>query len=216
MLRSFVLEKGQLTGSTNIGERGITISGGQRQRICIARAAYADADIVLLDDPLSAVDAHVGHHLLSQCILSGPMAAKTRILVTHHLDVLPHADMVLMMESDGSVGRIIQQGTYQVCLIPSYLSCFPELTVQALMATTGPFQSLIQEYGSNAVKDKTEQKEGDDRHEQPKGDSRCLRDQSRQSQVRSRVPSSGASDANMRRSATPCCTSPGSRVWRSG
>ncbi len=51
---------------TEIGERGITISGGQKQRLNIARAIYFDADIVLMDDPLSAVDAHVGRHIFRQ------------------------------------------------------------------------------------------------------------------------------------------------------
>ncbi len=102
--------------STRIGEKGITLSGGQRQRICLARAAYdRSSEVVLLDDPLSAVDAHVGHHLLHRCILNGPLATRTRLLVTHHLDVLPYADLVLVMERDGpSDARIIQQGTYAV------------------------------------------------------------------------------------------------------
>ena len=73
-----------------------------------------ESDIVLLDDPLSAVDAHVGKHLLQHCILSGPLAHRTRILVTHQLDVLPSADIILMMGSDGNVGRIMQQGRYTV------------------------------------------------------------------------------------------------------
>jgi ABC-type bacteriocin/lantibiotic exporter with double-glycine peptidase domain len=80
----------------------------------LARAAYSDAPIVLLDDPLSAVDASVGHALLNNCILRGPLASRTRVLVTHHLDVLPKADLILVMDSEGSVGRIAQQGTYQV------------------------------------------------------------------------------------------------------
>lgn len=100
---------------TQIGERGITLSGGQRQRICIARAAYDESDIVLLDDPLSAVDANVGHHLLHNCILNGPFAQRTRILVTHQLDVLPMADLVIVMDRDDkNEGRIVQQGTFQV------------------------------------------------------------------------------------------------------
>nr|XP_031863483.1 uncharacterized protein CI109_001359 [Kwoniella shandongensis]KAA5530555.1 hypothetical protein CI109_001359 [Kwoniella shandongensis] len=99
---------------TKIGERGITLSGGQGQRICIARAAYQDSDIVLLDDPLSAVDANVGNHLLEHCILNGPMATSTRILVTHQLDVLPKADSVVVMDrNENGVGRIVQQGPYQ-------------------------------------------------------------------------------------------------------
>ena len=70
---------------------------------------------MLLDDPLSAVDAHVGHHLLHRCILNGPLASRTRLLVTHHLDVLPYADLVLVMDRVGtSDAKIIQKGTYAV------------------------------------------------------------------------------------------------------
>ena len=65
--------------------------------------------------PLAAVDAHVGHHILQNCILNGPLSEKTRILVTHHLDVLPRADLVLVLDRDmQNIGRIIQQGTYAV------------------------------------------------------------------------------------------------------
>jgi ABC-type bacteriocin/lantibiotic exporter with double-glycine peptidase domain len=67
-----------------------------------------------LDDPLSALDANVGHHLLQNCILGGPLATKTRLLVTHHLDVLPQADWIIMMDSNENEGRIRQQGTYAV------------------------------------------------------------------------------------------------------
>jgi ATP-binding cassette subfamily C (CFTR/MRP) protein 1 len=91
--------------------------------------------VVLLDDPLSAVDANVGHHLLHHCILDGPFVHRTRILVTHHLDVLPRADMILVMDrDDDNEGRIIQQGTYD-----------------ELLAQEGVFQTLIQEYGSAAT-----------------------------------------------------------------
>lgn len=100
--------------STEIGEKGITLSGGQKQRICIARAALDPAAIVLLDDPLSAVDPVVGQHLMHQCIMSGPLSHRTRILVTHQLDVLPLADYILVMDRDGEEGRIVQQGTYVV------------------------------------------------------------------------------------------------------
>src|SRR5690242_12909456 len=71
------------THRTLLGERGVNLSGGQKQRICIARAAYQDSGVVLLDDPLSAVDAHVGNHLVENCLLKGPLANRTRILVTH-------------------------------------------------------------------------------------------------------------------------------------
>ncbi|CAM1508323.1 Fc.00g051710.m01.CDS01 [Cosmosporella sp. VM-42] len=82
---------------TEIGERGITISGGQKQRLNIARAIYFDADIVLMDDPLSAVDAHVGRHIFDHAIL-GLMKDKCRILATHQLWVLSRCDRIVWME----------------------------------------------------------------------------------------------------------------------
>mgnify|MGYP002622399680 CR=1 FL=1 len=86
---------------TEIGERGITISGGQKQRLNIARAIYFDADIVLMDDPLSAVDAHVGRHIFDNAIL-GLLKDKCRILATHQLWVLNRCDRIIWMEN----GRI--------------------------------------------------------------------------------------------------------------
>ncbi|KAF7549060.1 hypothetical protein G7Z17_g6647 [Cylindrodendrum hubeiense] len=82
---------------TEIGERGITISGGQKQRLNIARAIYFDADIVLMDDPLSAVDAHVGRHIFDNAIL-GLLKDKCRILATHQLWVLNRCDRIVWME----------------------------------------------------------------------------------------------------------------------
>ncbi|NWW64585.1 MRP1 protein, partial [Ifrita kowaldi] len=95
---------------TEIGERGVNISGGQKQRVSLARAVYSNADLYLLDDPLSAVDVHVGKHLFEKLIgPSGLLKSKTRILVTHNLTLLPHADLIIVMEE----GRISQMGTYQ-------------------------------------------------------------------------------------------------------
>ncbi|KAK3995102.1 P-loop containing nucleoside triphosphate hydrolase protein [Cladorrhinum sp. PSN332] len=82
---------------TEIGERGITISGGQKQRLNIARAIYFDADIVLMDDPLSAVDAHVGRHIFDNAIC-GLLKDKCRILATHQLWVLNRCDRIIWME----------------------------------------------------------------------------------------------------------------------
>ena len=84
--------------STEIGERGITISGGQKQRLNIARAIYFDADIVIMDDPLSAVDAHVGRHIFDSAIL-GLLKDKCRILATHQLWVLNRCDRIIWMEA---------------------------------------------------------------------------------------------------------------------
>ena len=73
---------------TEIGERGINLSGGQKARVGLARAAYADVPLVLLDDPLSAVDPAVGRHLFEKCIV-GLMGGRARVLVTHQLQYLP-------------------------------------------------------------------------------------------------------------------------------
>ncbi|XP_010082662.1 PREDICTED: multidrug resistance-associated protein 1-like, partial [Pterocles gutturalis] len=95
---------------TEIGERGVNISGGQKQRVSLARAVYSNADLYLLDDPLSAVDVHVGKHLFEKLIgPSGLLKNKTRILVTNNLTLLPHTDFIIVMEE----GRISQMGTYQ-------------------------------------------------------------------------------------------------------
>lgn len=82
---------------TEIGEKGINLSGGQKARVSLARAAYYNADIVLLDDSLSAVDAYVGKAILENCLLKGPLASKTRVLVTHALHVLDKTDYIYVM-----------------------------------------------------------------------------------------------------------------------
>ncbi|KAG8363493.1 hypothetical protein BUALT_Bualt19G0028100 [Buddleja alternifolia] len=96
---------------TEIGERGINMSGGQKQRIQIARAVYQDADIYLLDDPFSAVDAHTGTELFQDCLL-GILKEKTIIYVTHQVEFLPAADLILVMQN----GEIAQAGTFDELL----------------------------------------------------------------------------------------------------
>lgn len=93
---------------TVVGERGVSLSGGQRARINLARAVYRKADIYLLDDPLSAVDTHVGQHLFEEC-MRGFLKDKTVILVTHQLQYLKGADLILLIEN----GCSLAVGTYQ-------------------------------------------------------------------------------------------------------
>ena len=99
--------------ATEIGEKGINLSGGQKQRINLARAVYANNDIYLLDDPLSAVDAHVGKHLFDKVIgNTGLLRSKTRILVTHELKYLKNVDLILVLEN----GTIKEMGSYKELL----------------------------------------------------------------------------------------------------
>ncbi|CAN6483249.1 unnamed protein product [Victoria cruziana] len=96
---------------TEIGERGVNLSGGQKQRIQLARAVYQDADIYLLDDPFSAVDAHTASSLFNECIMDA-LLLKTVFLVTHQVDFLPAFDIVLLM----SEGEIVHSASYHKLL----------------------------------------------------------------------------------------------------
>ncbi|XP_050310916.1 multidrug resistance-associated protein 1 isoform X2 [Anthonomus grandis grandis] len=98
---------------TEIGEKGINLSGGQKQRVSLARAAYADAEVYFLDDPLSAVDANVGKHIFDKLLgPQGLLKNKTRILVTHGITYLPQTDKIFVVNN----GEISENGTYQELL----------------------------------------------------------------------------------------------------
>ena len=98
---------------TEIGEKGINLSGGQKQRVSLARAVYNDGDIYLLDDPLSAVDAHVGKHIFDKVIgPNGLLREKTRVLVTHGVRYLPFFDKIIVLKD----GAISEMGTYKELL----------------------------------------------------------------------------------------------------
>uniref|UniRef100_A0A8C0FHW5 Multidrug resistance-associated protein 4 n=1 Tax=Bubo bubo TaxID=30461 RepID=A0A8C0FHW5_BUBBB len=99
-----LLENGDLTV---IGDRGATLSGGQKARVNLARAVYQDADIYLLDDPLSAVDAEVGRHLFEKCICQA-LHQKISVLVTHQLQYLRAANQILILKD----GKMVGKGTY--------------------------------------------------------------------------------------------------------
>ena len=97
--------------NTFIGERGVSLSGGQQSRINLARAVYSGADIFLLDDPLSAVDARVGRRIFERCIL-GRLIDTLRILVTHRVEYFQHADCIVVLQN----GRVRCQGKYEELL----------------------------------------------------------------------------------------------------
>ncbi|CAG7850245.1 Canalicular multispecific organic anion transporter 1 AltName: Full=ATP-binding cassette sub-family C member 2; AltName: Full=Canalicular multidrug resistance protein; AltName: Full=Multidrug resistance-associated protein 2 [Serendipita indica DSM 11827] len=123
---------------TEIGEKGINLSGGQKARVSLARVAYSKADVVFLDDPLSAVDAHVGKSILEDCLTRGPLAGRTRILVTHALSALPRVDYIYVLDK----GEIVEHGTYQDLI------------------EHGPvFSKLIAEYGGTEATEEKEKEE---------------------------------------------------------
>ncbi|KAI8814939.1 hypothetical protein BJ742DRAFT_784975 [Cladochytrium replicatum] len=110
---------------TEIGEKGVNISGGQKQRISLARGAYSRSSIVLLDDPLSAVDAPTAKHLFKYCILKF-MAGRTRILVSHNVALVsPSADFLVLMKG----GEIVTSGTVPSIANEQQLTGLPETVV---------------------------------------------------------------------------------------
>uniref|UniRef100_A0A8C6T9H4 ATP-binding cassette, sub-family C (CFTR/MRP), member 6b, tandem duplicate 1 n=1 Tax=Neogobius melanostomus TaxID=47308 RepID=A0A8C6T9H4_9GOBI len=124
---------------TEIGEKGVNLSGGQRQRVSLARAVYRKCNIYLFDDPLSAVDTHVGQHIFDRVIgPNGLLRGKTRILVTHGASLLPHCDLVLVMEE----GRISESGSFT-----------------QLMERNGSFAKFIQTFGVRSQKSEVSQRE---------------------------------------------------------
>uniref|UniRef100_A0A8D0A9P8 ATP-binding cassette, sub-family C (CFTR/MRP), member 12 n=1 Tax=Sander lucioperca TaxID=283035 RepID=A0A8D0A9P8_SANLU len=96
---------------TEIGERGLNLSGGQKQRISLARAVYSNKDIFLFDDPLSAVDAHVGKHIFEECIKK-ELQGKSVILVTHQLQYLEYCDDILVLED----GEVLEAGNHRTLM----------------------------------------------------------------------------------------------------
>ncbi|KAG0333210.1 Multidrug resistance-associated protein 1 [Podila humilis] len=112
---------------TEIGERGSNLSGGQKQRVSLARAVYHRSDIVLMDDPLSALDQNVGRQIFDQCI-RGYLSDRTVIIVTHQLQYLHRCDKIVMLQN----GKIAYQGTYN-----------------ELMANEPTFSTLINTHVSN-------------------------------------------------------------------
>ncbi|XP_068990931.1 multidrug resistance-associated protein 1 isoform X8 [Neodiprion pinetum] len=112
---------------TEIGEKGINLSGGQKQRVSLARAVYSNADIYFMDDPLSAVDSHVGKHIFDNVIgPSGMLKKKTRVLVTHGITYLPEVDDIIVIKN----GEVTERGTYKQLLEKK--GAFAEFLVQHL------------------------------------------------------------------------------------
>ncbi|XP_074516862.1 ATP-binding cassette sub-family C member 12-like isoform X2 [Sebastes fasciatus] len=122
---------------TEIGERGLNLSGGQKQRISLARAVYSNKDIFLLDDPLSAVDAHVGKHIFEECIKK-ELQGKSVILITHQLQYLEFCDDILVLDD----GEVREAGNHQ-----------------ALMEANGRYAQLITDYQMEKSETQNEEEE---------------------------------------------------------
>ncbi|KAJ2038195.1 hypothetical protein H4S04_008407, partial [Coemansia sp. S16] len=111
---------------TEIGEKGINLSGGQKARVSLARAVYARADIYILDDPLSAVDAHVARHLFDQVLgPAGLLNSRCRIHATNAIQFIGKFDSVLMLQDGlvaecGTVGDLMEKGGLVHSLIQEY------------------------------------------------------------------------------------------------
>ncbi|KAF9948009.1 hypothetical protein BGZ70_002404 [Mortierella alpina] len=125
---------------TELGERGVNLSGGQKARLSLARSVYFRAGMVIMDDPLSAVDAHVGKRLWEDCMLN-EMRDRTRIIATHQLHVLPDTDYIICMKD----GAIAEEGTYK-----------------DLMAKNGDFCALMAQYGGVQQEEEEEAKVEED------------------------------------------------------
>ncbi|KAJ9706102.1 hypothetical protein PVL29_001594 [Vitis rotundifolia] len=133
---------------TEIGERGVNLSGGQKQRVQLARALYRDADIYLLDDPFSAVDAHTATNLFNEYVM-GALSMKTVILVTHQVDFLPAFDSVLLM----SEGEILQAATFD-----------------QLMHSSQEFQNLVNAHNATVGSERQPEHDSTQKSKIPKGE----------------------------------------------
>ncbi|OVA16127.1 ABC transporter [Macleaya cordata] len=135
-----VLPGGDLT---EIGERGVNISGGQKQRVSMARAVYSNSDVYIFDDPLSALDAHVGRQVFEKCIKE-ELRGRTRVLVTNQLHFLPQVDRILLVHE----GMVKEEGTFEELTNNGVL-------FQKLMENAGKMEEHVEEKEEN---EKPEQK----------------------------------------------------------
>ena len=125
------LEIFQAGDLTEIGEKGINLSGGQKARVAIARALYAEKDIYIFDDPISALDANVGMKIMKNCIIKH-LCNKTRILVTHALQYISFSDRIIYMNK----GEIKWIGTYEEIKEQDFFKVFYEKMKRGEEGTT--------------------------------------------------------------------------------
>lgn len=132
--------------NTEIGERGVSLSGGQKARVSCARAAYMDAPLVLLDDPLSALDPEVAARLFDECVLD-LMRGRTRIVITNHLDVLKRCDRIVVIGGAGSSAKSTASSTSPTTSSSPRVARITETgTFDELMQAEGEFAALIRRH----------------------------------------------------------------------
>lgn len=137
---------------TEVGEKGISLSGGQKARLALARAVYARADVYLLDDPLSAVDEHVGRHLINNVLgPNGLLSTKCKILATNAIHVLSIADKLHMVKD----GKLVEQGTY-VEIMSQEKSLLRQLVID--FGKSSPGSSKANSSANSVKGEKTEMK----------------------------------------------------------
>ena len=116
---------------TEIGEKGINLSGGQKARLSLARAVYKRPDILIMDDPISALDVQVRKNICKE-VLFGIMKDKTRILATHAVEIVEMADHVIIMKN----GKIQAQGSYESIKNDPYLLEIQKIHKKNQLATS--------------------------------------------------------------------------------
>ncbi|XP_061404841.1 multidrug resistance-associated protein 1-like isoform X1 [Lethenteron reissneri] len=136
---------------TEIGEKGINLSGGQKQRVSLARAVYSKVSVYLLDDPLSAVDAHVGRHIFDKVIgPSGILKGQTRVLVTHGLSFLPQVNDIVVLVG----GSVSERGSYQQ--LQQRNGAFAEFLRSYAQAEEGPGRDDTRSISLESIEDREE------------------------------------------------------------
>ncbi|CCG82393.1 putative ABC metal ion transporter [Taphrina deformans PYCC 5710] len=146
---------------TEVGEKGISLSGGQKARISLARAVYSRADVFFLDDPLSAVDQHVGKHLVHNVLgPQGLLKSKTRVLATNYVPVLSEADNILLLKNN----VIFETGTYDDIIsgesseLSRLIKEFGKKSQDKEDETSSDEQTMVQSSSSNSSEDEVAHK----------------------------------------------------------
>ncbi|ODM95243.1 Multidrug resistance-associated protein 1 [Orchesella cincta] len=166
---------------TEIGEKGINLSGGQKQRVATARAVYNNAEVYMFDDPLSAVDSHVGKHIFEKVLgPKGLLRKKTRVLVTHGIQYLPNVDNIIVLKD----GQISEEGTYKELLARK--GAFAEFLRQHIETAEDDISELEDESLLQDLKDVV-------------GDIEKIKKKRRPSETAGSESEAGMSDANVAR-----------------